>query len=98
MGFDFKDWLTVTPQQHLQHERAILEQAGKPVVPPSAKTKATADLQRQWSDWGVKVFNRLDDPNYQKLITYALLAGATPAIVAQLVKKYIHTGHLPWQS
>lgn len=96
MAVDFKDWLTVTREQHLAHEKAVRDQAGKPVAPPKPKTTATADLQ--WSDWGVKVFHRLNDPSYQKLITYALLAGATPAIVAVMVKKYIETGHLPWRS
>jgi len=98
MGIDFKDWLTVTREQHLAHEKAILGQAGKPVVPPKAKTKATSDMQQQWAEFGVRVLNRLQHENYQRLITYALLAGATPAIVAVMVKKYIETGHLPWQS
>lgn len=94
---DFKDWLHVTPDQHREIARSEYEQASKnPLMPGSVESaKARTD---QWARFGVSVVNRFNDDTYQRLITYALLAGASPALVASMVKDYITTGKLPWRA
>ena len=57
-----------------------------------------ATLQAQWAEFGSKVVARFDDDTYQRLVTYCLLAGGTPAVTANIIKTYITTGKLPWQS
>lgn len=94
---DFKSWLTVTPEQADDITRSAIDQAKKPLRAPGS-VETAKDRTDQWARFGVSVVNRFNDDTYQRLITYALLAGASPALVASMVKDYITTGKLPWRA
>lgn len=56
------------------------------------------NLDEQWADFGHRVANRFRDDTYQRLVTYCLLAEVTPAVVGQIIRRYIESGILPWRS
>lgn len=87
MASDFKAWETPTDAQ-----RAAIAAYDR------ASRASTPDLETQWADFGCRVANRFKDETYQRLVTYCLLAEVTPAVVGQIIRRYIENGILPWRS
>lgn len=78
---DFKSWLIVEPDQ-----RKKLAEDDPPL-----------DLDQKWAEFGRKVINRVRSDDYQNVVTYCLLLGGTPAVIAQIIRRYVETGELPWR-
>lgn len=86
MTFDFKPWLNVA---------GVDASAPEPPITSYSKNERN---NRAWATFGHEVAKRFGSPDYQKLVTYALLAGANGTLVAKMVKDYVMHGKLPWQS
>ncbi len=82
---EFRKWLEVTPAERAQI--ALHDAQG-----------ADTTTEPQWAGFGRAVVARMQDDIYQRLITYCLLAGVSPAVVAKIVRDYVLSGRLPWRS
>lgn len=83
MTFDFRELLSGPPSQ----ER-------------TAMIRDVAD--DMWSDFGRTVARRMGstvvNPDYQRVVTYIFLKAASAKDAANLFRRYVLEGRLPWQS
>lgn len=100
MPLDMDRFLNPTPEDRADVAAnelpplVILKDAAFPAPPKNIE----AMHHEMWANFGVKVVQRLRSPDYQKLVTNALLANASPAMIANLIKVYVETGKTPWRS
>ena len=59
-------------------------------------TRAREVLQQDYAAYAHDVATRFESEEYQKIVTYCLLKGISPAVVAQIIKAYITKGKTPW--